>query len=320
MRYRPATFFRRWIVLSLLAPCFPLWAQTSATATTCPPQATTPTPQQLQAARAQARDRGALWRIERDGRVSWLYGTLHLGKLEWAMPGPQVTRALLAVDAVALEINVSDPDVVAQMTQAAPPAIPVDLQARLAKQAAAACVPADALSAFPLLLQVLALSGLDARWVGLDPAYGVEHVLAGFATGRKLPLLELETAALQMQALVPAKPEEAQRVVETSLEQLESGLTRRVLARLGQAWADGDLETVANYEAWCECVTDELDRAASRRVNDDRNPHMADRIAELHQGGQRLFAAIGLLHMTGPQAVPRLLAERGFAVERVALQ
>ena len=318
-----SAFLRRAAALTLLGPSLPLWAQTAPADTppaACPPQASTPTAQQLQAARAQARDRGALWRIERDGRVSWLYGTLHLGKLEWAMPGPKVTRALLAVDAVALEVDVSDPGLAAQMTQAAPPAIPAALQARLAKQAASACVPSEALAAFPPLLQVMALSGLDARWIGLDPAYGVEHVLAGFAKGRQLPLVALETAAMQMQALVPTRPDEAEQAVETSLAQLESGLSRRVLGRLGQAWADGDLETVASYKSWCECITGEADLAALRRINDDRNPHMADRIAELHRGGQRLFAAVGLLHMTGAQALPRLLTERGFAVERVALQ
>lgn len=314
---------RRTATLALLGPCLPLWAQTATPETppsACPPQATAPTAEQLQAARAQARDRGALWRIERDGRTSWLYGTLHLGKLEWAMPGPKVLRALLAVDALALEVDVSDPGLRTQMSQTTPAALPAALQARLAKQAVAACVPAQALAAFPPLLQVLALSGLDARWIGLDPAYGVEHVLAGFAKGRQLPVVALETAAMQMQALVPAQPDEAEQVLETSLAQLESGLTRRVLSRLGQAWADGDLDTVAHYEAWCECITGEADRAALRRVNDDRNPHMADRITDLHRGGQRLFAAVGLLHMTGPQALPRLLAERGFAVERVALQ
>ncbi len=330
MRHHPITLRRALAALALLSALNPLWAKTptspvpaapaDAPAAACPPQATTPTPQQLQAARAQARDRGALWRLERDGRVSWLYGTLHLGKLEWAVPGPQVTRALLAVDAVALEVDVSDPGLATQMKATTPPAVPAALQARLAKQAVAACVPVDALAGFPPLLQVLTLSGLDARWIGLDPAYGIEHVLGGFAKARKLPLIALETAAMQLQALVPTQPEEAEHALETSLSQLESGLSRRVMARLGQAWADGDLDTVASYEAWCECVTAEADRAALRRLNDERNPGMANRITALHGDGQRLFAAVGLLHMTGPQALPKLLAERGFQVERIALQ
>lgn len=329
MSFHPPALRRALTALALLFALTPLWAQAPATAAApktpsdapaaCPPVATAPTPQQLQAARAQARDRGALWRLERDGRVSWLYGTLHLGRLEWAVPGPRVTRALLSVDAVALEVDVSDPALVTQMKQIASPPAPAALQARLAKQAVAACVPVDALAGFPPLLQVLTLSGLDARWIGLDPAYGIEHVLGGFAKSRQLPLIALETAAMQLQALVPTQPDEAEQALETTLSQLESGLSRRVMARLGQAWADGDLETVASYEAWCECVAGEADRAALRRLNDARNPPMANRITTLHVGGQRLFAAVGLLHMTGPQALPQLLAERGFKVERIAL-
>lgn len=317
------TLLRGLALLMLLGPPAPLWAQSAgpdATPATCPPQASAPTPQQLQAARAQARDRGALWRIGRDGRVSWLYGTLHLGKLEWAMPGPKLTQALLAVDAVALELDVSDPATLAQLAQSTPVLIPpAALQQRLARQMAAACVPASALSSWHPVLQVLALSGLDARWIGLDPGYGVEHVLAGFARASKLPVIALETPAIQMQALVPAQPEEAQLFLEVLLTQLESGLTRRVMGRLAHAWADGDLDTVSTYKDWCECIDGEDDRAALRRINDDRNLHMADRIAHLHGQGQRLFAAVGLLHMTGAQALPRLLAERGFTVERVAL-
>jgi uncharacterized protein YbaP (TraB family) len=54
-----------------------------------------------------------------------------------------------------------------------------------------------------------------------------------------------------------------------------------------------------------------------RRLNDLRNPAMADKVAALHAAGQRVFAAVGVLHMTGPQAMHDLMRERGFAVERI---
>jgi hypothetical protein len=40
----------------------------------------------------------------------------------------------------------------------------------------------------------------------------------------------------------------------------------------------------------------------------------------LHAQGQRVFAAVGALHMTGPNALPVLMAGRGYHVERVLLQ
>ena len=54
----------------------------------CPPVAEKPTAEALQAAARQARDHGFLWRISKDGRTSFLYGTMHVGKLDWAVPGP----------------------------------------------------------------------------------------------------------------------------------------------------------------------------------------------------------------------------------------
>jgi len=50
-----------------------------------------------------------------------------------------------------------------------------------------------------------------------------------------------------------------------------------------------------------------------------RNPGIAARLDELHRGGQRVFAAAGILHMVGDGALQKLLTERGFTVERVPL-
>jgi uncharacterized protein YbaP (TraB family) len=102
-----------------------------------------------------------------------------------------------------------------------------------------------------------------------------------------------------------------------TLEQLEDGSTRRAIARLARAWERGDLSDLADYERWCECAVSDEDRALLVRINDERNPGLAQRIDALHRDGRKVFAAVGALHMTGPKALPRLLEARGFRVERV---
>jgi uncharacterized protein YbaP (TraB family) len=64
-------------------------------------------------------------------------------------------------------------------------------------------------------------------------------------------------------------------------------------------------------------VQSEAERAQLRRLNDARNPFLAERIDALITQGHRLFAAVGALHMTGPQALPRLLEQRGYRLERL---
>jgi uncharacterized protein len=294
------------------------WAQ-SATVTSCPPQAQAPTPQQTQQALARATDRGVLWRITRDGRTSHLYGTIHVGTLDWAFPGAKVRAALDASRTLALEIDPLDPSVQADLKRAddAKPAVPAALAVRLARQRDRACLPAQALAAMHPILQAMTVMLVDAARDGLHIAYGLEYALAGFARQRGMAVVSLETAQRQLDAIIPKDATQAERALASTLDQLDDGTARRVLKRLADAWERGDLATIEGYEQWCECIRDEEDRAALRALNDERNPALADKIAALHAQGQSVFAAVGALHMTGAQALPALMAARGFRVERV---
>lgn len=282
----------------------------------CPP------PPPVQASTAPARDRGLLWRITRDGRTSWLYGTLHVGKPAWSRLGPRVAGAFAASDVLAVEIDPGDPTLPQALSEpatsaaaATPPAL---LRARLAQAYERACLPPDALAALHPVLQGAFLTAAEARWLGMDTRYAAEHLLLAQARASGRPVVALETAAQQKAALVPADTAAGWVLLDQSLRQLEDKSGRRVLARLSQAWEGGDLSRIGQYEDWCECAAGRRDRAFLRRLNDDRNPALADGIAAQHGRGLRVFAAVGALHMTGPQALPRLLAQRGFVVERVA--
>lgn len=289
----------------------------------CPPVAQVPDAQALQAHARAARDRGFLWRLTKDGRQAWLYGTVHLGRLAWAFPGPRVRAALDGADTLALELDLGDPAVtgeVAELMRATPqtPALPSALAERLARQVAAACLPAQALSALHPVIQATTLTVLAGRWDGLDPSYAQELVLGGLARASGKAVRSLETPQRQVAALIPSDTAAAVHLTEQSLDQLERGIVRRTLQRMARVWELGQLDELEQYERWCECATDEADRAFMRRLNDERNPHLAERIDALHAQGKRLFAAVGALHMSGPQALPRLLAQRGFKVERIA--
>lgn len=287
-------------------------AAADATAPTCPPPVLAPP------TRAAPQDRGLLWRLERDGRTSWLYATVHAGRPDWAEPGPLLRAALDSADVLALEVDPADPAVM-QALQAVPaaPALAPALQQRLDGAAARLCLPPDMLAPLHPVLQLATLTLLEGRWLGLDAAFGVEITLAAQARRRGLPVVGLETAAGQMQALVPEPAADLAPQLDQGLELLESQAARRQLQRLVQAWEQGDLDTLQRYPEWCDCVHTEADREALRRLNDARNGPLADGIAARHAAGQRVLAAVGALHMTGPQAVQDLLAARGFQVQAV---
>ncbi len=288
-------------------------AAASSGASTCPPPLDASVP-------VRGEDRGLLWRISRDGRVSHLYGTVHVGKPAWQVLGPLTVAALRAADTLALEVDPTDPAVLAALEDKTPaPRLPEALNKRLVAATERACVPLLALANLHPVLQATTLTVLDARWLGLDPNHSMEMLLVQRAKARRLRIVSLETAEQQKQALVPAEAAEALAMIEQTLDQLDSLVSRRVLERMVRAWERGDLETLERYEDWCECAATDDERAFLRRLNDERNGPLADRIAALHGQGRRAFVAVGVLHMTGPAALPRLLAERGFKVDRVPL-
>jgi uncharacterized protein YbaP (TraB family) len=309
----------RHFLLRLLLP-LALFAPSAHAQTDCPPQAAPLTPEAVDAGMRAARDHGFLWRITRDGHTSFLYGTIHLARLEWLFPGPSVVEAIRDSDTVALELDVLDPEVQRRlqlvMSQPRGFAIPEELAERVRRLAAKECVPPEQLAGMGPELQAASLTVLAARRDGLDPAYSVDLMLSGFAHGAHKTVLSLETPETQIRALMMPNREDAIAFLADTLDDLETGRQRPVLNRLAGIWADGDHDQLARYEDWCDCLRTAAERLAMKRVLDDRNPALAATIDRLHRSGRSVFAAVGSLHMVGSGGLPALLAGRGYKVER----
>lgn len=308
------------LVAALLSLSLSLLISFGARAADCPPATTAPGPGQINTAAPPSRDHGLLWRVRRDGHESYLYGTLHVGRLAWAMPGPEVRKAWDATEVLALELDISDPQTLRALTEQAPPLprpLSAALQARLAAQVRAACLPERALAALHPLMQLSTLAVLAGRWDDLDTGYAQEAVLLGLAQRGAREVVALESPQEQLAALIPKEPSEVQRGIVEGLEQLERNEVRAPMLKLALAWAQGDLELLQGYEQWCDCIRSEADRRYLRGLLEARNPLMAKRLSALHADGRRVFAAVGALHMMGPTGLPALLKAMGFEVKRL---
>lgn len=200
----------------------------------------------------------------------------------------------------------------AALPQAEP--LPPAQARRIEAQARAACLPPGALAALPAMLQLSTLTLLEARRDGFDAAFGQDLMLLAWAKEEHRPVQSLESVDEQLAAL---EPEAAglPALVDGTLRQLQRGQMRAPLRRLAASWSRGDLKVLADYPRWCACADSPAERAWLRSVNDERNTQLAARIDALHGAGQRLLVAVGALHMSGPEALPRLLAARGFEVQ-----
>jgi uncharacterized protein len=297
-------------------------ASAASAAEPCPPAPAAPDAADMAQGMREAVDRGLLWRVSKGGHVSWLYGTLHVARKPWMFPGPQVRQAVQSSDRVALELDLLDPAIAGRALKmmAAPAGVaeplPAALAARLRTLADAHCAGPE-LAALKPEMQAAALTMMTARRAGLEPAYSIDGFMAGFARGLRKPVLSLETPEAQIGLLVQATPAETAQFVSHALDELESGQALPTLLRLAEAWARGDWDDLSHYADWCQCLDTDEDRALMRRLNDDRNLVMAAAIQARHDAGERLFVAVGSLHMLGPQGLPALLAARGFEVRRI---
>ena len=300
------------------------WPLATTAQQDCPPPPATPAAETLAAAQRDARDRGFLWRLDKDGRSSWLYGTVHLARIDWAFPGPKVREAFDASQLLALELDLLDAETQRRMAagSAARPgdALPAALQQRLERRPRAECAAPEQLAGLKPELQIATLSMLAGRRLGLEPGYGIDMVLAGLARRDHKPVVALETVDEQLRSLTGSPRADVLELVAGTLDELDSGRAQQMLGQIAQLWARGDHARLASYADWCECHRTPAEAAAMRRLLEGRNPAMAARIDALHRDGQRIFAAVGSLHMIGARGLPALMAQRGYRVERIALE
>lgn len=315
--------WRRALAAALLAAPLHALAQDLAQGD-CPPPPAAPSADLLEQTQRAARDRGFLWRLEKDGRVSWLYGTVHLARLEWVFPGPRVREALAASQTLALELDLLDPETQRRLAAgaAAKPgeALAPELRQRIDRRARLECAAPAAIAPLKPEFQVAALSMLAGRRLGLEPDYGIDAALAVLARREGKPVVALETADDQLRAMSVASRGELAELVKSALDELDSGRAQAQLDRMARMWARGDHALLERYTEWCECQHTPAEAAALRRLLEARHPGMAARLDALHRAGRPVFAAVGSLHLIGPRGLPSLMAQRGYRVERIPLE
>jgi hypothetical protein len=138
--------------------------------------------------------------------------------------------------------------------------------------------------------------------------------LTGYAQAANKPIVALETAESQIDALLGPQGGPTPAEMDETLQQIEQGSSVAVIQRLAQAWSQGDIDELERYASWCQCMETPSERAEMKRIADDRNGPLADSIDALHRRGKSVFVAVGALHMVGNSGIPEQLKRKGYTV------
>ncbi len=293
----------------------------------CPPPVQVPTPEQVREAQANAKDRGLLWSLTKDGRTSYVFGTMHIGSLNTSLPGPSLIKALRATNKIVMELNLTDTNELATLQQSnklglAKVSMSEAQQARLEELLKENCATSDEIEqtrAHHPLMRAVGLSALIYRKRGLEAAYASEIVLLGIAMQIKREIIGLESAASQLEAIIGRDDAKAQTLFDEMIEDYDKNKHKlqSMTQRLTDDWAQSKVADLERYNEWCECRETKSEAELMTRLIEGRNVSMTERIDSLHAKGDKLLVAIGALHLIGKDGVPALLKARGYEVRQL---
>lgn len=276
---------------------------------------------------ASATDRGALFKVAGSGHTLYLFGTMHVGLPEFYPLEPRIAAAVAGARTLALEVDpLTDPASMAAALQAHGMAAPGSpnyrelspaYKARLAKVLARARIDPAAVAPFKpwLVATLLALSEYSAQ--GYRPDLSVDLHLAKLARGGKVRVLELESVAAQLTMFDRLSPDDQLRLLEESIEMVESGRQSNEVRQIVEAWRTADQPALDAIAARAEADTSVSGRFVQKVMLDERNGALAEKLEQLLRQENNSVAAIGVLHLLGKNSVPALLRARGVTVERV---
>lgn len=270
--------------------------------------------------------RGTLYRVSHDGKTSYLFGTIHVGKQGFFPLEPEVTRALAASNALVIELDIRDdaPFQLALDKHGVYPAgdtivqhLSPDTLNRLVRALAQAGLSLHTVERYKPWLVANLLVGAELEHHGFERSKAVEYFLLDAAKKQEKTVRELESADYQLALFDTMNDTQQESYLRENLNDLNNGDSLKKSEDLISAWSTADpprIDAVLH-----ELTSGDTVSAAfmQNMLLGKRNPEMASSIERIMQRDQVAFVGVGLLHLIGDQGLPQLLKQRGYEVEKL---
>ena len=264
-----------------------------------------------------------LWVVTDEDSTLYLYGTIHVRKPGAPWGDAVVKDALAEADAVWTEVLDEE---LAQDNAAAVVArlglsldaplssvLPEDLHSETVAAASKLGIGEAQLEPMRPWLVALTLAVEPILRAGYDPEAGVDKAVTAAAKAAGARMKAFETLDQQMRFFADLTPETQIALLRDTLADIDIGPD--VVADLEAAWERGDVDRLETLVAVDMKETSPALYAALIR---DRNMNWLDALEVELEGEGVGFVAVGAGHLVGFDGLPQQLANRGYAVERVA--
>jgi len=276
-----------------------------------------------QLAWAQSDVKPPLWEVRAGDTTAYLFGTIHVGAADFYPLPESVQSAFRNSDTLALE---ADPDNAQQAASAlaigmyTPPDsienhLDVSLLAGVQEVSALYGLQFQQLRQMKPYMLMFMLTMMEYGRLGYDSSYGLDSHFSQRAHREGKPIIELESMSQQMRMLDGLSSQLHTAMLEITVDEIRTGKVSIVSNEMIAAWRSGDpnqLNDVMSAEE--RKLAPPLAKEFRRHFLVDRNVAMARRIDGMIKSGQRVFIAVGALHLVGENSIPDILREKGYTV------
>jgi uncharacterized protein YbaP (TraB family) len=270
---------------------------------------------------APAQVKGLFWKATSGTDTIYLLGSVHLGSKSMYPLPDYMEKAFANADSLVVEVNIKKVDQ-AKMAALVQDSgmykgsdglskhVSASTEKKLQSFGAKYGLPAAALDKFRPWLAGVTISVLPMQQMGMQAGLGIDEYFLGKAEGKK-PIVEVETAEMQLHLLASLPQDQEQKYLDNSLD--EAANAKKAMDILQKDWIGGDVKGMEGF------VLKGTHKPGSfaRMLLEDRNPHMADVAEGFLKDNKSCFFVVGAAHMIGKEGIVQILKNRGYKVEQV---
>ncbi len=281
----------------------------------------------------ESADGPLLYRVtDEDGDIVWLFGSIHVGEEDFYPLPDYITDALEGSDGLAVEFDIIDfeSDYLAQ-TRALQKLMYTDgssikdhLSDEVYEQAVEALQDLGIyMAVYDMYMPVLWSSLIDSSLLDEDAtSLGVDRYVIEMAYDLDLPVIDVESAALQYGMMASYSEDLQEMLLKSSIEGYEN--TDEYVDQIQDLidmWADGNAMELREYlSSEGEGLTQKekkLYQEYNKKMCADRDEDMTAFVMDALDDGEELFVCVGAAHVVGVDGIIDRLIVEGYTVELV---
>jgi len=265
----------------------------------------------------------ALFKVEKNGTSSYLFGTVHVGDASMKGLPEKVTTAIDQSEQVVVEVDISKLTPL-QMQQRSMPFMMLKdgktLQTELSKQNynklkdyfAKKSIDIAMFNGLKPWAVMVTMMQIEFQNAGFSDQTGIDKQVLAYAKKQNITIGELETLEQQLQ-MFDGMALLSNEMIEETFEQLADINTYFI--KLVNAWKNGDMDTLTEYYNMSFDDSNYGEISEQVMLVNRNNKWVEQLVPRLTN--EKLFIAVGALHLPEQHGLIKQLTDAGFTITRL---